>query len=290
MTKKIRPFLKWAGGKRWLVQRHADLFPKDYKRYIEPFLGSGAVYFHLQPGDALLGDSNPDVVAAYLGIQKDWLRIKNSLDYRQRAHSGSAEYYYSVRSKVPSDAMQLASRTIYLNRTCFNGIYRVNLSGHFNVPRGSKNEVVMETDDFAAISKLLQTAEIRHSDFEALIDEAERDDLVFADPPYTVRHNFNGFVKYNEILFSWEDQERLAAALARAQSRGVKIVSTNANHASVRALYEKDEFALSSVSRFSAISASAAKRKQFEELIVRANIDSNGSSREEGELLSQPQP
>ncbi len=262
----MSPFLTWAGGKRWFVQKHAELLPKTFNRYIEPFLGGGSVFFHLQPSQAILGDINPDVVAAYQGIKENWKSLKLSLQYHQRNHSD--EHYYQVRSKVPSKVFQRASRMIYLNRTCFNGIYRVNLNGEFNVPRGSKNSVIFGNDSFENVAKLLEKADIRLADFEVLINEAEAGDFVFADPPYTVRHNLNGFVKYNEKLFSWHDQERLAEALIRARDRGVIIASTNASHPSVHDLYKNKRFSLITTSRFSSISASSGSRKQFEELII----------------------
>lgn len=268
---KVVPFLKWAGGKRWFVQNHATILPRHYRRYIEPFLGGGSVFFHLQPAHAVLGDINPEVIAAYDGIRLDWRRIRSSLAYRQRAHDADDEYYYRLRARVPSNPLEVASRMIYLNRTCFNGIYRVNRQGQFNVPRGTKDSVLRETDDFEAIAGLLKRAELRVADFEQLIDEAEKGDLVFADPPYTVRHNYNGFVKYNEVLFHWRDQERLAMALRRARKRGAKVVCTNANHDSVRDLYEGHGFELRVVKRPSAVSADVDSRRQFEELIILAN-------------------
>lgn len=262
----IAPFLKWAGGKRWFVRRHADLLPKSFNRYIEPFLGGGSVFFHLQPKEALLGDTNPDLIAAYRGIKQNWKGLVKSLQHHSRQHSD--EHFYSVRDRRPTEAIPCASRMIYLNRTCFNGIYRVNQRGEFNVPRGTKNAVLLETDRFDQMAKLLEGADIRVADFEVLINEARAGDFVFADPPYTVRHNFNGFVKYNEKLFSWQDQERLAEALIRAKKRGVHILSTNANHSSIRELYDQDGFNLITTSRFSSISASSEHRKQFDELII----------------------
>jgi DNA adenine methylase len=121
-----------------------------------------------------------------------------------------------------------------LNRTCFNGIYRVNLRGAFNVPKGTKSAVVLPTDDFSEAQRLLRRAKLLDGDFEEVIDQAQSGDLVFADPPYTVRHNNNGFIKYNEKLFSWDDQERLARVLTRAAKRGVKVVATNADHREIR--------------------------------------------------------
>jgi DNA adenine methylase len=268
----LSPFLKWPGGKRWFVQKHAELLPKTYKRYIEPFLGGGSVFFHLQPSNSILGDMNPDVIAAYSGIKENWKALVRSLRFHEREHSD--DHFYNVRARKPNNNIQRASRMLYLNRTCFNGIYRVNLRGEFNVPRGSKDAVLLETDNFEGISRALQSADIRLEDFEVLIDEAESGDFIFADPPYTVRHNLNGFTKYNEKLFSWQDQERLAAALIRARDRGAYVVLTNANHSSVRDLYEGQGFHFVTTSRFSSISASAGSRKQFEELIILSNYKS----------------
>jgi DNA adenine methylase len=266
----MTPFLKWPGGKRWFIANHDKLLPKKFNRYIEPFLGSGSVFFYLKPRRAVLGDVSPDLVAAYQGIKDYWVEVEHLLEKHEEWH-GEA-YYYMVRDTEPRKHTNRAARLIYLNRTCFNGIHRVNRDGKFNVPKGTKDAVLYDTDDFEKVSQLLANAEIRVSDFEALIDEAKRDDLVFADPPYTVRHNNNGFIKYNEKLFSWRDQVRLADVLARARDRGAKIVSTNANNPSIRKLYDDLGFAMKIVSRFSSVSADPKSRKQFEELVILAGL------------------
>jgi DNA adenine methylase len=260
------PFLTWAGGKRWFVQRHPELFPKTFNRHIEPFLGAGSAFFYLKPTKALLGDTNSDLIAAYRGIKENWQSVVRSLKYHSRKHSD--EYYYYARGMRPRNLVQRASRMIYLNRTCFNGIYRVNLRGEFNVPRGTKDTVLLDTDCFENVANLLRSADIRLADFEIVINEAKAGDFIFADPPYTVRHNFNGFIKYNEKLFNWSDQERLAKALYRSKCKGVSILSTNANHPSVRELYQDHGFDVKTTSRFSSISASSEHRKQFDELII----------------------
>jgi DNA adenine methylase len=269
IEKPLKPFLKWAGGKRWFIHRYAHLLPKKFNRYIEPFLGAGSVFFYLEPRKAILGDMNPDLIAAYKGIKRDWRRLQRLLGHHQRKHSNS--YYYEIREEVPDDPLERAARLIYLNRTCFNGIYRVNLNGEFNVPRGTKDEVLFPDDDFEKTARILRRARIKHGDFEKLIELAEEGDLIFADPPYTVRHNINGFIKYNEKLFSWADQERLAKALKRAKVRGAKIVATNANHESVRDLYQGKGFKLVDVARFSPISADSSNRKLFDELVILSN-------------------
>lgn len=266
MDHDIQPFLKWAGGKRWLVANHSSVFPADYKRYIEPFVGSGAIFFGLKPRSAILADINIELIACYNAIKDDWQRVTNELTKHQRLHN--KDYYYKIRDYSPRDLYKRAARFIYLNRTCWNGLYRVNLKGKFNVPIGTKSSVLTDADDFEALSKLLSMAEILVSDFEHVVNQASKGDFLFVDPPYTVKHNLNGFIKYNERLFSWDDQIRLRDSLVRAKERGASIVLTNANHASVRELY-KASFELNTVTRHSVIAADSSKRKKCEELIVR---------------------
>jgi DNA adenine methylase len=265
----ILPVLKWPGGKRWFVSKHSALLPATFGKYIEPFLGSGAVFFSLQPTAAILGDLNQDLISVYKGIKDDWSKVRHCLCEHQRKHG--TEHYYRTRSSRVRSAAGRAARILYLNRTCFNGIYRVNLNGIFNVPKGTRNTVIFKSDDLAGVASLLKRAELRVSDFEPLIDEAKEDDFVFADSPYTIQHNLNAFIKYNERLFSWSDQIRLAKCLLRAKSRGVKIVATNANHQCVRKLYEANGFELLTLSRFSSASANPECRGAFDELVIRAN-------------------
>jgi DNA adenine methylase len=262
----LTPFLKWPGGKRWLIADHANLLPLTFNTYIEPFLGSGTVFFYLRPAAAILGDINEDLIVTYQGIQENWVRVERILKRHKQKHGNN--YYYKVRSSNPTSVVSRAARLIYLNRTCFNGIYRVNLDGKFNVPKGTRDSILFETDNFSTISCALSQAQIIASDFEPLVNRAKANDFVFADPPYTVTHNVNGFIKYNEKLFSWNDQIRLANSLMQARDRGAQIVATNANHQSVRNLYEARGFKLTTISRFSSISAGPQSRGQFEELIV----------------------
>ncbi len=263
--KNLKPFLKWAGGKRWFVSHHSELLPKNFDRYIEPFLGSGAVFFYLRPHKALLGDLNQDLIATYQAIKNDWRLVYRYL--REHHSNHSKDYYYKVRSFHPKSIYTLAARLIYLNRTCWNGLYRVNQQGAFNVPIGTRSSVIFEDDNFDMISDALQSAELGACDFEQLIEQAKDGDCVFVDPPYTVRHNHNAFVKYNETLFSWFDQERLCNALIRAKDRGATIIGTNAFHHSVLTLY-KDTFETLMVSRNSSISSKMETRKKFEELVI----------------------
>lgn len=229
------------------------------------------MFFHLAPGKAVLGDTNSDLIITYAALRDDPCAVEEVLSEHGLNHCD--DYYYAQRDALPRSDISRAARFIYLNRTCFNGIFRVNLAGLFNVPKGTKDSVIFDDDDFAGISKLLKNAEIRVSDFQSLIDDAIADDFIFADPPYTVRHNSNAFIKYNENLFSWHDQERLADALKRARERGAHIIATNANHDAVKAMYRDRGFSLHSVSRFSSISANSQSRNQFEELVALSTAD-----------------
>lgn len=261
----LSPFLNWAGGKRWLASRLASEIGTVPGRYIEPFLGSGAIYFSLRPSRALLSDLNPDLIGTYRVVKRAWRVLTAKLSEHQRLHSSA--HYYRVRAQIPHDQIDRAARFIYLNRTCWNGLYRVNLAGNFNVPIGTKTKVLEALDEFQSPAQLLRATELSVSDFQSVIDQAERGDVVFADPPYTVRHKFNGFVKYNESLFSWDDQIRLRDALKAAKNRGVRVFLTNADHESIRQLY-KGDFYLLEMNRYSAISGCGGSRGNYPELLI----------------------
>lgn len=223
------------------------------------------MFFHCLPYRAVLSDANGELIETFMVIKEEPEAVFQALQTHSTHHS--TEYYYQVRSMKCRTAVTRAARFIYLNRTCWNGLYRVNKQGEFNVPKGTKSSVIFDTDDFVSISVLLEDVELVCSDFESQIERAQAGDFIFADPPYTVRHKHNGFIKYNENLFSWDDQERLCAALLRAKSRGASVLVTNADHESIRTLYA--DFDLEEVSRYSAISGAGSRRGQFDELLIR---------------------
>lgn len=270
----IEPFLKWAGGKRWFVANHSNLLPNKFNRYIEPFLGSGAVFFYLCPQKAVLGDSNPELIETYKAIKDNWRLVFKYLKTHHLKHS--KKYYYKIRGTKPRSPASRAARLIYLNRTCWNGLYRVNKKGDFNVPIGTRSSVVRSNDSFEKISERLNSADLCVCDFEELVNIAREGDFLCVDPPYTVRHNNNSFIKYNEKLFSWNDQVRLSKALNRARNRGAIILCTNAYNDCVIDLY-KERFYMHSVSRNSNISSKIDTRNKFEELVITTEGD-NGRS------------
>jgi DNA adenine methylase len=260
-----KPFLKWAGGKRWLIERHSDAFPRFEGKYIEPFLGGGSVFFNLAPTSALISDSNARLIECYLQIRDNYEEVVSFLEKHQKHHAKN--YYYEIRAKLFKNEAERSAQFLYLNRTCFNGLYRVNRNGVFNVPIGTKDKIIDESESFAEISAALSGADIVHSDFEEVIEKASEGDFIFVDPPYTVKHNLNGFLKYNEKIFSWDDQVRLRDAIVRAAERGALILLTNAAHASVVELYE-NVGKLRFVQRSSVLAGKSAARGSVSELIV----------------------
>jgi DNA adenine methylase len=265
----IDPFLKWPGGKRWLAASDRLPLPRQFNRYLEPFLGGGAVFFHLLPGSAILSDINPELIELYSVVRDDPGGLQCALAEHQVLHCKA--HYYSMRTKAAQTVLERAARTLYLNRTCWNGLYRVNLDGQFNVPIGTKTSVIAQGENFLEASTALQSVNLRCADFEETIQQAEEGDLVFVDPPYTVQHNSNGFVKYNERLFSWADQIRLRDAIEAAIRRGAYILATNADHDSVRELYA-GICDYTQLDRTSVLSGVASKRGRTTEALFSANL------------------
>ncbi len=261
----MRPFLKWAGGKRWIVDREEFQIPEYSGRYIEPFLGGGAVFFHHRPESALLSDINFRLIETYVAIRDNWTKVWNNLKVHHENHC--KDYYYSIRSQQKRSLYTRAAQFIYLNRACWNGLYRENLKGQFNVPIGTKQKIIFETDDFSAISSFLKKVDIQCCDFQCTIDSAQCGDFIFVDPPYTVAHNYNGFIKYNQNIFTWDDQLRLRNSLVRADKRGAIIYLTNANHDSILKLY-KNYFLTKSINRYSVISGNNKGRNHVSEALI----------------------
>lgn len=262
----LLPFLKWAGGKRWFAERCMHLIPETFERYIEPFLGSGAMFFSLQPKQAILSDLNDDLINCYRAVRDAPISIAEMLAAYHADHS--EDHYYRVRADKPVEPIKQAAWFIYLNRTCWNGLYRVNRKNEFNVPIGTKTAVVLDSDDFEASSRTLHRAELYSLDFEQTLARADAGDFVFVDPPYTVKHNLNGFVKYNDKIFSWADQICLRDAVVQATVRGASVLVTNANHASIREIYD-GVGCMEVVRRASVLAANSLHRVPIDELVVR---------------------
>lgn len=264
-----RPFLKWAGGKSWLVDTQKGLFPSSYGVYFEPFLGGASVFFALQPDKSVIGDVNPKLVNAYRVVRDFPKDIERKLQDYQALHSH--EFYYQERAKAYSCEIDLAAQFIYLNRTCFNGLYRENLKGKFNVPIGTKTSVQLRHDDFDGASRALKNnVEIVHCDFEKLINKASEGDFVYVDPPYLNEGTQSGFVKYTSQVFDWDDQERLTKTLIAAKKRGVKLLVSGLKNIRLIETYQ-DLGKLIPVSRKTVIGGENKDRGQYTEIVVKVN-------------------
>jgi DNA adenine methylase len=258
----ISPLIKWPGGKRALAPAILDFFPDSFGTYYEPFFGGGAVFFALQPEIAVLSDANAELINAYTHVRDYPTELAKAL----RSLKNTEDDYYEVRSSSPRTPLRRAARTLYLTRLAFNGIHRVNLRGEFNVPYGQKTHLeTVDLEHLRQASTALQGAELRVGDFESITEGAQAGDVLYFDPPYTVAHANNGFVKYNERIFSWQDQERLAAHALTLAGRGCRVIISNADHPSLRKLYR--EFDCYTIERHSVIAASSEHRRQITECI-----------------------
>lgn len=255
------PLMKWAGGKRRLLP---FILPHlgSTRRYFEPFVGGGAVFLALKTTESIIGDANPDVTNCYQQIQSDI----DSLIKRLRRFRNNEREYYRIREWEPSDNVDRAARTLYLARLSFNGIYRQNLSGKFNVPYGYKKHLqVADEDHLRAVQLKLCDTIIRTGDFAAIAADAAVGDTIYFDPPYTVAHGNNGFVKYNARIFSWEDQRRLAILARELVRKGCRVVVSNADHPSIDELYPF--FKRFRIRRPSVIAAASQFRKTVTESV-----------------------
>jgi len=262
---KAPPLLKWPGGKRSLLNLILPLIPTHFNRYFEPFFGGGALFFALQPKRAYLSDKNGELIHAYRQVRDHANRVIQEL----RKLKNSETDYYDIRAAIPQSDAARAARFVYLITLAFNGIYRVNLQGDFNVPYGYKTH--LDPCDIARIresSKALTAASLRQRDFEKALEKAGDSDLVYLDPPYTVAHGNNGFVKYNAKIFSWDDQLRLAHVARELVARGCTVIVSNADHSSIRALYR--DFSVANFKRSSVIAASSAFRSRITECLFYA--------------------
>jgi DNA adenine methylase len=267
---RILPFLRWAGGKRWLVPQILELVGDDpIARYHEPFLGGASVFFALEAAsEVFLSDLNTDLIEVYREVRDRPTDVAALLG----EYENTSDAYYAARAKKPTEALERAARFIFLNHTSFNGLFRVNLKGEYNVPFGNRPKTNAPDDAWLQrASKRLQGARLAAADFERALEEVREGDFVFLDPPYTVAHNNNGFVKYNQHLFSYSDQERLAIAVKSISDRGARFVLTNAAHSSIDRLFSPLGRRIT-VSRRNSIGGKLAARGSAEEYLF-TNIE-----------------
>lgn len=277
-TKAPSPFLKWAGGKRRLTHLLITAFPEDFdpkkNRFFEPFLGGGALTFALGnrqsdvyvPGRNLhLNDANPDLVNAYKIIRDDVEALVSELKKFEKLND--ADSFYAIRATSYTDKIQQAARFIYLNKTCFNGLWRVNSKGEFNVPFGRyKNPNILDKPNLELCSDRLQKAKISHSNFTKAVAKASEGDVVYFDPPYIPLTKTAAFSQYAKEDFGVKDQELLAHTVGELTSKGVRVLLSNSDTPLTRQIFGK-QLKLRQVLVARTISANASTRKSVHEVI-----------------------
>lgn len=262
--RSVRPFLKWTGGKQWLAPFVSNWLDEDFSgRYYEPFLGGGSSFLAVGPPSATLSDENEELIITYSAVRDDVELVIETL----KSYPHSKDFYADLRRKKPRKPHTQAARLIYLNKTAFNGIYRVNRAGQFNVPFGDyKNPTICNEERLRAASKRLAKASLKVGDFAEPLKDAGSGDFVYLDPPYITGHQNNGFLKYNASLFSWADQIRLAKLAGELAEQGATVVVSNSDHPAVLELYPR--FFYYRLFRPSRIGGSVASRGTVAEAVL----------------------
>ncbi|WP_161597648.1 DNA adenine methylase [Fluviispira multicolorata] len=267
LKEKSKPILKWAGGKTNLLPQLLKIFPVNFYRYIEPFIGGGAVFLSLTKKiPAIINDYNKEVFNLYMGILENPKEIIKNLDRYAKLYS--EEFYYELRKNIPSSNYEKIARTIFLNKTGFNGLYRQNLKGEFNVPFGKRDAcpTLYEIENFLKVSERLSSVEIFNEDFENVIDKSGQGDFIYCDPPYEPLSQTSSFNSYNSIGFNQQEQIRLYDSCVRASRRGACIIISNSNSKFILDLYK--DFEIRKLFAKRAINSNGKKRGEIEEVLI----------------------
>lgn len=260
-----RPFLKWAGGKSQLISQYIPLFPQDFNTYYEPFLGGGAVFFHLHPKSAVLSDINPELINVYCCVRDCVESLIELLGKHQEKHD--KDYYYWMRSQNYQTPLEKAARLIYLNKTCFNGLYRENSQGKFNVPMGKyKKPSICQPDLLRSVSAALQSAEIKVRSFEEVVNYAKKGDFVYFDPPYHPISATSNFTAYSRYSFTEIEQIKLKDVFLELTKKGVRVMLSNSYCDLIRELYR--DFQIKEILAARAINSNGNKRGKIKEVLV----------------------
>jgi len=246
MTVEIPKFVKWAGGKGQLLEQFIPLFPKKFNRYVEPFVGSGAVFFYIiqkfKPKEIIISDINEELINAYEIVRDDVERLIIELKQHKEYHLAEGKkYYLTIRATNPQDIppLERAARFIYLNKTCFNGLYRVNSKGKFNVPMGAyKNPDIVQEERLRLVSKLLMDVTIKVMSFEKVLDLVKKEDFIYFDPPYYPLKNKKSFTTYTKDSFMENEQELLADVFQKLDKKGCFVMLSNSDTKFIKDLYQ----------------------------------------------------
>lgn len=276
-NKLVRPFLKWAGGKRQLIPEiTANYLPAKYNTYYEPFLGGGAIFFELQSKEAVVNDSNSELINCYKVIRDSLDELMEDL----KRHENNEDYYYNIRDwdrKKNYDsktAVERASRIIFLNKTCYNGLFRVNSHGEFNVPFGRyKKPNILDEEVLKAVSYYLNNNDIKllNGDFEDAVKDAKAGDFVYFDPPYDPISNTASFTGYDMNGFNKDEQIRLKNTVDNLNKRGCQVLLSNADTDFIVDLYK--DYQIEKVYATRAINSNALKRGKVQEVLVMNNYE-----------------
>ena len=273
-----KPFLKWAGGKTSLLPALLAASPERIETYYEPFVGGGALFFALQAEGrfqrAVLSDSNNELINTYRQVRDNVDALINALTVHQRKYRAAedrSEYYYTIRAKKLTCSLGGAANLIFLNKTCFNGLYRVNNQGGFNVPHGRhQNPTICDAENLRAASVALQGVELEVGDFYDAPSDAGQGDFVYFDPPYVPLSETASFTAYTSKDFGAEEQQRLADVAKLLSGQGAGVVLSNSGHPDVAALYDSDAFALAKVQAPRAINSVGTGRGPVREYLIQS--------------------
>lgn len=273
---KLSPFVKWVGGKREVINKHLHkYFPSTFNNYLEPFVGGGAVLFYLQPSKAIINDKNNELITTYQQIKNDVNLLMNNLNEFHNKHS--KDFFYKTRKEKPTNNLDIAARFIYLNKTCFNGIYRVNSNNEFNVPFNNKEKdklILYDKDNLINISKYFNKNKIKiySKDFKEIFKLAKPNDFIFCDPPYDYHENIkDGFDSYTKDGFGKQGQIDLANCLKKAHKNNVKWMLTNHNTKLINELYK--DFTIIPIKTNRNINSIGTKRKNEGDEVVIINYE-----------------
>jgi len=263
-NKAVQPFLRWAGGKRWLAKELEKYLPVgQFNQYHEPFLGGGSIFFHLHPKKSFLSDTNQDLINTYKMVRDESEQVADLL----KTFKNTSDDYYEIRSIVFDTSVERAAQFIYLNSTSFNGIYRVNLDGKYNTPYGKRTGYKFDYDNFYKVATVLQNVTFNSCDFLDALANIQKNDLVFLDPPYTVTHNNNSFIQYNQKLFSISEQYKLSEMINKIKKIGAYYILTNAAHPRILEIFDHGD-PVFEVRRNSTVGGLGAKRGKYREVIM----------------------
>ena len=270
LKEETYPIVKWVGGKRQLMFELIKNMPKSYNRYFEPFIGGGALFFELQPQNGYISDMNEELINLYTVVKDDVYKLIDDLN----KHKVSKEYFLKIRNLDRTEKynslsdVKKASRFIYLNRTCFNGMYRVNSQGQFNVPFGNyKNPRIVDAENLINCSKLLKNTEICCADFSEILNKVQKGDFVYFDPPYVPLNETSSFTSYTKDGFDLDMQFKLRDVCDELDSMGVMFMLSNSDTKLVNELYSSYEIKKVFASR--AINANGNGRGKITEVLVR---------------------